>query len=113
MRLRRGMQAVIFVRDEWSRFLERGIEVARGLGDAGAEAELHWALGVLREGQAAYGDACGELEAAAVLFRQLRAGPEEARALQRLAYVARRQRRLDDAEDLVGRGVRPARRRYA
>jgi tetratricopeptide (TPR) repeat protein len=84
-------------RDEWMAYLEQGIRQSRHLGDLEAEAELHLQLGVLDELRGNYEEASRHFEASAHGFETLNSPLNQARALNRLAYVARRQRQFEVA----------------
>lgn len=88
-------------RDDWSRYLARGIECSQAAGDVAGEAELRWHLGVLHQLQASYEAANRELRASAALYERLGDPLGRARALNRLAFVARRQRRFEHARELL------------
>lgn len=84
-------------RDEWIAFLERGIDQSDKLGDLDAEGELRFHIGVLYEQLAKYDQARRELELSAACFEKTSKRYDQARALNRLAYVARRQRHFNEA----------------
>lgn len=88
-------------RDDWSRYLVRGIECSQAAGDVAGEAELRWHLGVIHQLQASYDAAEHELRASANVYEHLDDCLGQARALNRLAFVARRQRRFDQARELL------------
>ena len=88
-------------RHELEAVLESALVKSKEYGDLAAEAELRWHLGVLCHLQARYPEARVHLEASVALYERLGTGREQARALTRLASVARQQRRLDEAERLI------------
>jgi len=90
-------------REELRAVLDSALARSQELGDRTAEAELHWHLGVLHQLHARYAEACTHLEASAAHFEQQQLWRDQARALNRLAYTARRQRRLAEAEHLAER----------
>lgn len=92
-------------RDDWARYLVRGIECSQAAGDMAGEAELRWHLGVLHQLQACYEAANRELHASADLYERLGDALGRARALNRLAFVARRQRRFEHARELLDEAI--------
>jgi tetratricopeptide (TPR) repeat protein len=88
-------------RDEWIPYLERGIYQSQQLGDLEAEAELQLQMGILCQLRNKYGEARRQLEASVRQFERLNAPHNRARALNRLAYVARFQRQFEEAAILV------------
>lgn len=88
-------------RDDWARYLVRGVECSQAAGDGAGEAELRWHLGVLHQLLASYEAAGQELLASAALYEDLGDRVGRARALNRLAFVARRQRRFEHARELL------------
>lgn len=88
-------------RDEWLAYLEQGLRQSQWLGDLAAAAELHLQAGILHQLRTNYPAARTHLELSAGAFAQLQAPADQARALNRLAYVARLQRRFEEAIRLV------------
>ncbi len=88
-------------RDDWIPYLEQGIEVSRQLGDVRAEAELRWYLGVILERRSLYDAARHQLAASADQFAALDDRRGQARALNRLAFVACLQRQSEEASRLA------------
>ena len=88
-------------RDDWIPYLEQGIEVSQRLEDARAEAELRWFLGVILERRSLYDAARQQLAASADQFAALDDRRAQARALNRLAFVACLQRQSDEASRLA------------
>lgn len=85
-------------RDSWIVYLEGALEQSQQLGDAEAEAELRFHLGLLYQYQAKYREAEVQLELSAAHFEEAHL---KARALNRLAGVARRQGRFSEATQLA------------
>lgn len=88
-------------RDDWIPYLERGIEQCQRLGDVPAEAALHWHKGVVLELRSLYDDAREELSLSVSQFAAAGDSRNQARALNRLAFVARLQQQADEAGQLV------------
>lgn len=88
-------------RDEWLPYLEQGIELSRQIGDVAAAAELQLQMGLLYQLRSNYDAARRPLEASAKSFEMLNDPINQARALNRLAYVARLQRRFEEAISLI------------
>lgn len=88
-------------RDDWVPYLEEGIAASRRLGDAPAEAELCWHLGVILERRSNYPAARDQFAASAARFSALADRRGQARALNRLAFVACLQRESEDAKRLA------------
>ena len=99
-----GMERAGF-REEWAAFLEGGIRCARLMHDDRAEGELRLQMGILCQLQAGYDEARRQLEASGAIFERLGDPRSQARALNRLAYVARRQRRFGEADQTVARAM--------
>lgn len=95
-------------RDDWIPFLEQGLRQSQARGDAEAAAELELQLGILRWLQGKYDSARSHLRASANSFAGLHAPHDQARALNRLAYVARLQRRFEAAAQLAEKARRLA-----
>lgn len=88
-------------RDEWMPYLEQGIHHSRLAGDTEARAELQLQLGILHELRGAYERARVQLEAGVRDFERLKRPRDQARALNRLAYLARQQHRFEEAAERV------------
>lgn len=88
-------------RDEWIPYLEQGIQHAEQFADAQSKAELHFHVGVLYQLRSKYDDARSHLEASAQGFEVLAMNQRQARALNKLAVVARFKGQLKDAKSLV------------
>ena len=88
-------------RDDWMPYLEEGIEASRRLGDARAEAELGWHLGVILERRSHYAAARDQFAASAARFAALADRRGQARALNRMAFVACLQREAEEANRLA------------
>jgi tetratricopeptide (TPR) repeat protein len=91
--------------DEWSAYLESGIQQSQQLGDTQAEAELRFHLGELYQYQAKYDHAHTQLEASLAYFEQVGNPYHQAQALNRLAGVVRRQGKLEEATQVARRGL--------
>lgn len=92
-------------RDEWIPYLKQGAHQSQQLGDAEAEAELHIQLGILFQLRGKYEVARSHLEKSARGFAALHNRHGQVRALNRLAFVAQRQRQFDEAVGLVQRAL--------
>lgn len=88
-------------RDDWLPYLDSGIEQCQRLGDVPAEAALHWHKGVVLELRCLYDDAREELSFSVAQFAAVGDSRNQARALNKLANVARLQRQVHEAERLV------------
>ena len=88
-------------RDEWMPYLEQGIAQSRTLADLEAEAELHFQLGRLYRLRGKFAPARTEFEAGMAGFAHLKLPRSQARAMNRLAQVARRQRQFTEAVRLA------------
>jgi len=88
-------------RDEWMSYLEQAITLSRQMDDSGTTAELELQLGVLYQLRSNYQAARRHLEASIRHFETLKESLNQARALNRLAYVARMQRRFDEVAALI------------
>jgi tetratricopeptide (TPR) repeat protein len=87
-------------REEWAPYLQRGLEQSRCYGDGEAEAELHFALGTLDQYGGRFPEARQHYQASERLFAAI--DPyRQARALNRLAYVARLQRQPEEARQIA------------
>jgi tetratricopeptide (TPR) repeat protein len=88
-------------RDDWTPYLEQGIEISRQVGDPHTEAELRWHLGIILERRSHYDAAREELAASAARFAEIDDLHGCAKALNRMAFVACLQRQSDEASDLA------------
>ncbi len=88
-------------RDAWMPYLEQGIHQSQKLGDEETAAELQLQLGVLYQLRSEYETARTHLEMSSKGFERLNAPRDQARALNRLAYVARFRRQFEEATRLV------------
>lgn len=88
-------------RDEWMSYLEQALTLSRDLGDPDTAAELQLQLGLLYQLRSNYETARRYLEASAKKFEALDDPLNQARALNRLAYVSSLQRRFQEAIRLV------------
>lgn len=88
-------------RDDWSPFLEQGIQESLAREDRVTEAELRYHLGMIHELRARFELADAELAASVAIYAEIGESQKQARALSRRANVARLQRRYDAAEQWV------------
>ncbi|MEM7344253.1 MAG: tetratricopeptide repeat protein [Chloroflexota bacterium] len=88
-------------RDEWIPYLEEGLTQARFHEDQPAAAELYLQLGVLYQLRSKYDMARTHLEASIQVSEALEDAFNQARAINRLAYLARLERKFDEAESLI------------
>ena len=88
-------------RDELVPFLLRGIEVSQAAGDGAAQAELRLQLAMVYLVLGKLDAARSDLIASAAGFANLHDRRNQARALNRAAYVARLQRRFPEAKEWV------------
>ncbi len=91
--------------DEWLPYLEYGLRQSQLQGDCDAEAELHFQLGLFYQLRGDYAKAHASFEAAAAQHKTLSPTRNLARALNKLAYVARHQRRFDEAASLINQAL--------
>lgn len=78
-------------RDEWMPLLDKGVRQSQAMKDISSEAELTLALGRLQELHHKYGCAKRHLQQSIVCFDLLQDQNGKAKALNRLAFVARQQ----------------------
>lgn len=90
-------------RREWVVYLESGIQQSQQQQDLFAEANFHFNLGILHQHQANFKSASRKFKKSALLFQEIGTPLDEARALNRLAYVARLQRRFEEAKQILKR----------
>ena len=88
-------------REEVVPYLQRGIQVSEIAGDAAGLAELRLQLAMVFLVTGKLDEAFGELISSAAGFASLQDPHNQARALNRAAYVARMQRRFAEATQLV------------
>lgn len=88
-------------RDDWIPYLSQGVQQSRRLEDLRTEATLRWHLGVVLELQSRYDGAHEQLAASAAQFAACDDRRNQARALNRLAFIARLQRQPDQASNLI------------
>ncbi|MCB0200546.1 MAG: tetratricopeptide repeat protein [Anaerolineae bacterium] len=84
-------------REQWTPYLEQGVDRCRAAGDAAAEGELLHQLGMICQLLGQLGDARGYYEQSATCFAQVDDQHRQARALNRTALTFRLQRRLEEA----------------
>ncbi len=88
-------------RGEWVSFLEQGIRVSQERQDPETEAELRLQLGILLQLLSQYDDADEQLAISLERFKSLGLMRGEARVHNRQAWVARRKRQFERAEELL------------
>ena len=88
--------------DEWIPYLQRGIEQSQVRADLRGRAELYHQLGTLYQRRGLFDFAFDCLTSSAESYREIEATTNYATVLNRLAAVARRQSRHDQAKDFVG-----------
>ena len=88
-------------RGEWMLYLESGIQQSKRKQDLFAEATLHFNVGILYKYKAEFNNARLRFNKAAIKFQEIACKLEQARALNHLAYVARLQRRFEEAKQIV------------
>lgn len=86
---------------EWAPFLERALEQSRRCNDHPAEAELSLRLGVAHRSLAHYTEARSWLRHSIQCYGSLGDPANQARALNRLAFLERLEGRLDEAAEHV------------
>lgn len=89
------------MRDEWMPYLEQGIRQSEQLGDPAATARLHLELGILYQLRSQFSQAVEHFQAARTAFAALGDDVLQARATNRLAFVARLERRFAEADALL------------
>lgn len=92
-------------RRDWLPYVMQGIDVSRSLGDGATAAELHLKAGILYQLLGDYENAVIQLTASVDAFCSLSDQPNQARAINRLAYVARLQRRHTEAARLAAEAL--------
>ena len=90
-------------RGEWMAYLEIALQHCQKQKDLFAEANFHFYMGIIYQHQSKFEFARRQLQCSALQFKQIGDELYEARALNRLAYVARLQRRLEEAKRTVER----------
>jgi len=88
-------------RHEWVPMLESGIRLSEEQNDVGAQAELGLQLAMLHQLLARYEQAEHQLQLCLAQFKAIGHVRGEARALNRLAYVAWRRHQLTEAEHTI------------
>ncbi|MGB0385904.1 MAG: tetratricopeptide repeat protein [Ardenticatenaceae bacterium] len=88
-------------RDEWMFYLNWGMKASKQQEDIETQAHLHFYIGVLHQHQADFGQARCEFSCSAAQFEKIGDSRYQARALNRLAFVARCQRRFEEAKRIV------------
>lgn len=89
--------------DKWTQQLVSALTHSRQHDDAETEAELLRRLGILYQRRSRFAEARRHLEASAEAYQRLDHSRGLAQALNQQAYLARLQRRFDDAEQLIER----------
>lgn len=88
-------------RDDWIPYLEQGVQQSHLLGDVQAEAELRLHLGYLFQLLGKFREAYVQVMVSVKQFDEVDNFRNQAKALNRLAYIARLQRRYEEAEYLL------------
>ncbi|MBV7329347.1 tetratricopeptide repeat protein [Chloroflexi bacterium TSY] len=88
-------------REEWIPYLKQGIEQSRFLNDPPTEAELNHHLGLLHQFLGHYDEARKFLTISSVLFKELNHLRNQAKVINRLAYIARIEGCYEEANSLV------------
>lgn len=88
-------------REEWLGYLRRGIEQSQEHGDLATEAELRLQFGILLQLLSQYAEARREMTLCLQQFQQVGDDHGRARALNRLAYVLRREGERERAEAMA------------
>lgn len=92
-------------RDEWLPYLEKGIARSASEGDTRAQAELHLQLGLIYLLGAHYDQAEQSFWVSTAIFEELGDRHNQAKSLNRRAYIARLQRRPAEAYQQVNAAV--------
>lgn len=92
-------------RDTWMPYLQRGLQQGELAEDDDVILEANFHLGLLYEMRGDYEQAKTHLAASAKRCAKLNRLEDQARALNRLAYVARRQRQLKEAAQLIDQAL--------
>lgn len=93
-------------RDDWIPYLEQGIQGSQRLEDERTEAELRWYLGIILERRSLYDAARAQFTASAARCAALGNPRGQAKALNRLAFVACLQRQSEEASRLAAISAR-------
>lgn len=93
------------LRESWASHLVRGIRYSKYMRDRAVEAELRFHLGTLRQRRGNYALAQRELRLSAHIFGTLGLYSDQARALNRKAYVARLQGDFGLADKLANQAL--------
>lgn len=88
-------------RGEWITFLEQGVRASQERRDLETEGELRLQLGIILQLLSQYDAADEQLAASLSCFVALGSRRDEARVLNRQAWVARRKRQFERAEELL------------
>ncbi|MCB0209195.1 MAG: tetratricopeptide repeat protein [Anaerolineae bacterium] len=89
--------------EKWTQQLVSALTYSQQYDDAETEAELLLRLGILCQRRSRFAEARRHLEASAEAYQRLNHSHGLAQALNQQAYLARLQRRFDDAEQLIER----------
>ncbi len=87
--------------DDWLPYLNYGLRQSQTQDDSATEAKLQFQIGLFFQLRGNYPQAETAFEKAAALYQTLNDLPGQARALNKLAYVARQQRCFDEASKWV------------
>jgi len=94
------------VREIWVPVLLKGIQVSQSSNNSSAEGEFYFHLGTLRHRQGQYHDAAQAFADSAEIFADLGDSKNQARGVNRRAYIARLSAQLEIAEELVHLALR-------
>ena len=88
-------------RDDWMPFLQQGLAISREVGDARGTAALLFQMGLLQQRQSQLQAARQSLSESVAIYERLDDHVEMRRSFNRLAFVARLERRFDEARELA------------
>lgn len=92
-------------REDWMRYLERAIAQSRAYDDTAAEGELRLQLGFLYQLLGQLDVAVSQLRASMECFAAAQRLRDQARAMNRLAYVCNLQRNFSEVQTLTARAL--------
>lgn len=95
----------IGLRETWASYLTRGIRFSKHLRDYATEAELRFHLGIFRQRRSNYLLAYSEFSLALNIFSRINQLYNQAKTLNRKAYVARLQRNFSQATTLANQAL--------
>lgn len=91
--------------ESWMPYLQQGLHQSQTFGDTHAEARLYLWLGILYQQQSQLAQAYRHLQQSATGFATVGDGTNQAKALNRLAYVARLQRSYTASQHAVDQAL--------